>query len=174
MSFIRTTEPRGSTSPSAGLGRSSSPEQGSPSVGFSSQQQWLKGLFFMFCTPQYRFISALVQSVMSPLPNPSVSFRAERRSLCSCLGVCSLPFHLSLSPPSIALFLVLDALCRIFFSSFTSPAAFSLLPPVVVEVTAVVFCQVLDIIYDLVLCPNCETPDKTYISAINTYSVGSI
>lgn len=35
-----------------------------------------------------------------------------------------------------------------------------------------VSCQVLDIIYDLVLCPDCETPDKTSISATNTQSVG--
>lgn len=34
-----------------------------------------------------------------------------------------------------------------------------------------VSCQVLDIIYDLVLCPDCETPDKTSISATNTQSV---
>lgn len=34
--------------------------------------------------------------------------------------------------------------------------------------------QVLDIIYDLVLCPDCETPDKTSISATNTKSVGSL
>lgn len=37
-----------------------------------------------------------------------------------------------------------------------------------------VSCQVLDIIYDLVLCPDCETPDKTSISATNTNSVGSL
>lgn len=37
-----------------------------------------------------------------------------------------------------------------------------------------VSCQVLDIIYDLVLCPDCETPDKTSISATNTKSVGSL
>ena len=90
MSFIRTTEPRGSTSPSAGLGRSSSPEQGSPSVGFSSQQQWLKGLFFMFCTPQYRFISALVQSVMSPLPQP-FGFFSSRKEVSVFVFGCLFP-----------------------------------------------------------------------------------
>lgn len=30
-------------------------------------------------------------------------------------------------------------------------------------------CQVLDIIYDFVLCPDCESPDKTPISAINSF-----
>lgn len=37
-----------------------------------------------------------------------------------------------------------------------------------------VSCQVLDIIYDLVLCPDCETPDKTSISATNTKYVDSL
>lgn len=35
-----------------------------------------------------------------------------------------------------------------------------------------VSCQVLDIMYDLVLCPDCETPDKTSISATNTKICG--
>lgn len=54
-------------------------------------------------------------------------------------------------------------------SVFLSLFAFALLCHLsLLRLLLCVSCQVLDIIYDLVLCPNCETPDKTSISATNT------
>lgn len=51
-------------------------------------------------------------------------------------------------------------------SVFPLPLCFAILCHLsLLRLLLCVSCQVLDIIYDLVLCPNCETPDKRSISA---------
>lgn len=82
---------------------------------------------------------------------------------------------------------VCDCVC-VSFSVMYSPLSFFWARPLfpltfcfaplrhlsLLRVLLCVSCQVLDIIYDFVLCPDCETPDKTSISATNTKSVGSL
>lgn len=75
---------------------------------------------------------------------------------------------------SLSLFCIF--LCPFFLGSlFPLTLCFALLCHLsLLRLLLCVTCQVLDIIYDLVLCPDCETPDKTSISATNTYSLGSL
>lgn len=88
--------------------------------------------------------------------------QTTKTEVCDC--VC-----LSLS------FSVMYSLLIVFFLgsvSFPLTLCFALLCHLsLLRLMLCVSCQVLDIIYDLVLCPNCETPDKTSISATNTNSV---
>ena len=74
-------------------------------------------------------------------------------------------------------------LCYVLFfdcllSGLTQFSSHSLLCPLchlsLLRLLLCVSCQVLDIIYDLVLCPDCETPDKTSISATNAQCLGSL
>ena len=85
---------------------------------------------------------------------------------CVCLSL-SLSLSVMYSPPLIVFFLS--------SVSFPLTLCFALLCHLsLLRLLLCVSCQVLDIIYDLVLCPDCETPDKTSISATNTKSVDSL
>lgn len=54
-----------------------------------------------------------------------------------------------------------DCLLFLGSASFALPLCFALLCHLsLLRLLLCVSCQVLDIIYDLVLCPDCETPDK--------------